>query len=51
MNGVTRAFHALKDEGIRSAAWRTGKWLTTRFNRFDSKPLSSVFDDDVIGVD
>ncbi|HWT45733.1 MAG TPA: hypothetical protein VN085_07195 [Vicinamibacterales bacterium] len=51
MNGVTRAFHALKDEGIRSAAWRTGKWLTTRFNRFDPKPLSSVFDDDVIGVD
>ncbi|MEO8908027.1 MAG: glycosyltransferase family 1 protein [Microbacteriaceae bacterium] len=51
MNGLTRAFGALKDEGLRSASWRTGKWLTNRFSTFAPKPLESIFDADVIGVD
>jgi glycosyltransferase involved in cell wall biosynthesis len=51
MNGVSRAFDALRDEGIRSASWRTGKWLTGRFNRFASRPLGTVFAADVVEVD
>jgi O-antigen biosynthesis protein len=51
MNGVARAFGALRTEGVRSAAWRSGKWLTHRFNRFAPKPLASVYVQDLIDVD
>ncbi|HEY5222169.1 MAG TPA: glycosyltransferase family 1 protein [Microbacteriaceae bacterium] len=51
MNGVTRAIGTLKAEGVGSTAWRSGKWLTNRFNRFVPQPLSSVYIDDVIAVD
>ncbi|MFC6354781.1 rhamnosyltransferase WsaF family glycosyltransferase [Luethyella okanaganae] len=51
MDKVSRVVSALKNEGLRSTAWRTGKWLSTRYNGFSKAPLSTVYSDDVIAVD
>lgn len=51
MNVGTRAFEALKSEGLFSAIWRSSKWLSNRFNPFTVKPLATVYTDDVIAAD
>lgn len=51
MSKAARAIDVLRSEGVKSAAWRGGKWLSNRYSRFSRAPLSSVYADDVIAVD
>lgn len=51
MNQLKRGFDALRSEGVASAAWRGGNWLSGRFDVFRPKPMSSVYADDVLAVD
>lgn len=51
MTVISRFFDGLKYEGVKSTAWRSAKWLSTRLRRFDAAPLSSVFPQDVVAVD
>ena len=39
---LSTAVRSLRDVGIRSTAWRSGKWLAGRLNAFDGAPLESV---------
>lgn len=48
---VKRAVMTLRTEGVRSTAWRLGRWLRSRSTPFDIPPLASVYDDDVLAVD
>ena len=45
------AVRSLRDGGIRSTAWRSGKWLAGRLNAFQGAPLESVYADDLVAVD
>lgn len=51
MSAASRAASSLREEGVRSTAWRSAKWLSNRFNPFVVKPLATVYADDVIAVD
>ncbi|MES2170098.1 MAG: N-6 DNA methylase, partial [Actinomycetota bacterium] len=51
MNPIKSAMTALRGEGIRSAGWRSAKWLSGRFNPFQTKPLATVYVEDVVAVD
>jgi O-antigen biosynthesis protein len=51
MANVRRALSALKTEGLRSVAWRSGKWIVGRYNPFARKPISTVYHEDVVAVD
>ena len=51
MTIISRFRDGLRYEGLRSTAWRSAKWLSTRSRRFDATPLSSVFPQDVVAVD
>ena len=48
---LSAAARSLRDGGIRSTAWRGGKWLAGRFNAFQGAPLESVYADDLVAVD
>jgi hypothetical protein len=51
MSAASRAITTIKTEGVRSVAWRTGKWVSGRFNPFAPKPISTVYPEDVVAVD
>ncbi|MGW4927871.1 rhamnosyltransferase WsaF family glycosyltransferase [Agromyces sp. NPDC004153] len=52
MNGrLSTAVASLRDGGIRSTAWRGGKWLANRLDAFRPEPLASVYADDLVAVD
>ena len=48
---LSAAARSLRDGGIRSTAWRGGKWLAGRLNAFQGAPLESVYADDLVAVD
>lgn len=51
MSAAGRAFSILKSEGLRSAVWRSAKFLSNHYSPFAVPPLSSDYMDDVIAVD
>jgi len=51
VNYFGRVTRALRTEGVKSAAWRAGKWVSTRSGPFRVQPLSSVYSEDVIAAD
>jgi len=51
MSAAARAITTVKTEGVRSVAWRTGKWMVGRYNPFARKPISTVYAEDVVAVD
>lgn len=51
MNPLKSVASALRHQGIGSVGWRSAKWVSTRYNPFRVKPLSSVYVDDVVAVD
>ena len=51
MSVFSKATNMLRYEGLSSTAWRGSKWLSTRLNPFQEKPLSAVFKEDVLAVD
>ncbi len=51
MSGATRVVEAIKAEGLKSTAWRSAKWLSTRYNPFAGKPLSTAYSDEISAVD
>lgn len=51
MNFFNRLLLSLKNEGVRSAAWRSAKYLANRFGPFAVAPISSVYREDVVAVD
>lgn len=48
---ATRAIRLIQSEGIDSVAWRTAKWLGTRFGRFSDTGLGAVHPGDIEAVD
>lgn len=51
MNAFSRFMETLRYEGLRSSLWRVKKWSNTTFNKYEEKPLSQVFPEDVLAVD
>ena len=51
MSAVRRVVRTLRNEGIRSTAWRSAKYLSSRFSPFVVAPLSSVYRADIVAVD
>ncbi|WP_139416719.1 glycosyltransferase family 4 protein [Agromyces laixinhei] len=48
---LSTAMQGIRQNGIRSTAWRGAKWLAGRVNPFQVAPLSSVYADDLVAVD
>jgi glycosyltransferase involved in cell wall biosynthesis len=48
---LSKVFHLLRYEGFSSVVWRANKWLMLRSKSFVDKPLSTVFNEDVVSVD
>lgn len=48
---AARAARLVRSEGIGSVAWRSAKWLDSRFSPFESEPLSLVYPADITAVD
>lgn len=51
MNPLKSVASALRHQGFGSVGWRSAKWISTRYNPFRVKPLSTVYTDDVVAVD
>jgi len=51
VSAVGRLVTVLRTEGVRSASWRSAKYLSNRFSPFVVTPLSTVYADDVVAVD
>lgn len=51
MNFIRQTWQAARTEGVKSAAWRSMRYVADRYNPFRSDPASSVFHEDVLAVD
>lgn len=51
MGNAGRVVRLLRQEGLRSVAWRAAKWASGRFGSFEPQPLGTVYPEDLRAVD